>query len=79
MKSLDLIIGPSSAPLMQSQMAGVETWFIISGMHWWSFGEERPKWNPRTRLLEKNDNDPWDKHMSMCSTELESWLKGKSK
>lgn len=79
MSSLDLVIGPSSAPTMQSQMAGVETWFIISGMHWWSFGEDKPKWNPKSRILEKNDNDPWSGHMANCASELGKWLKAKRK
>lgn len=74
MKSLDLIIGPASSPLMQSQMAGVKTWFIVSGNHWWSFGDDIPKWAPNTRLLNKNDNDSWLDHMDMCSNELGKWL-----
>ncbi len=77
MKSLDLVVGPASAPTMQSQMAGVETWFLLSGSPWWCFGEEVPKWRQNALILAKNGNDPWGEHMAYCADKLQKWLKEK--
>ncbi|MDA7569443.1 hypothetical protein N8742_07030 [Emcibacteraceae bacterium] len=30
MQNLDLVIGPASAPLMQSALSDIETWFFVS-------------------------------------------------
>lgn len=79
LKSLDLIIGPPSAPSMQSLMVGAETWFIVVGKPWWCFGDDIPKWGPNSIILEKNDNDPWPEHMKNCALQLQEWLKSKSK
>jgi hypothetical protein len=79
MQSLDLVIGAPSAPLMQAQMSGVTAWIVMSGKPWWSFGETNPKWSDNTRILSKNDNDPWPEHISDCAKELKIWLNNQKK
>ena len=74
-KSLDLTMGPGSAPIMQSAMAGVETWFVPVGYPWWRFGENTPIWRQNSTLYSKNDNTPWPEHMEECAKTFKKWLK----
>lgn len=76
-KNLDLVIGPGSAPIMQSAMAGKETWFLLTSNPWWRFGDEVPKWRQNARLLTKNDNEPWEKLIQECAEKLNEWYKNK--
>lgn len=79
MKNLDLCMGPGSAPQMQSSMAGIETWFIITGFPFWAFGEEIPIWRQNTRIISKSDNDPWPEFMNEKAQEFKKWIKDKRK
>ncbi len=74
MQSLDLVLGPASAPLMQSCFSGVKTWFLLTGKPWWAFGEEVPKWRQNARVYSKNDNDPWDVFLKDCGDVFAKWL-----
>ncbi len=78
-KNLDLVIGPGSAPIMQSAMAGNETWFLLTANPWWRFGDDIPKWRQNARLLTKNDNEPWEKIIQECAEKLDKWYKNKVK
>lgn len=73
--NLDLVIGPGSAPIMQSAFAGIETWFLLTAKPWWAFGEEVPIWRQNAKLLMKSDNDPWKDLIEKCATRLTKWLK----
>lgn len=73
--NLDLVIGPGSAPIMQSAFAGIETWFLLTAKPWWAFGEEVPIWRQNAKMLMKSDNDPWEDLIEKCATKLTKWLK----
>mgnify|MGYP000336086832 CR=1 FL=1 len=76
-KNCDVVIGPGSAPIMQSAMAGVETWFLLTANPWWRFGNETPIWRQNAKLLTKSDNAPWEELMQDCSVKLKKWIKAK--
>lgn len=77
LKSLDLVMGPGSAPLMQSNMAGVKTWVFTSGKPWWAFGEAVPIWRQNTKILAKNENEAWSGFMIEKAKDFKEWLKSK--
>lgn len=79
MKSLDLVMGPGSAPLMQAKMAGVETWVFTSGKPWWAFGEEVPIWRQNAKVVTKNENEPWPEFMVEKAKDFKKWLKSRRK
>ena len=79
MTALDMVIGPASAPTMQSSFAGVETWFMSSEIPFWSFGDERPKWRRNARVLHKNNNDPWPEFMAEKAEDFKNWVAVTSK
>ena len=79
MKSLDLVLGPSSSPTMQSSFVGTETWYFTSGSPWWAFGDEIPIWRQNARILAKNENDPWPEFIKEKSTNFDKWIKKKTK
>lgn len=75
MKSLDLVMGPASAPIMQSSFAGVPTWCITSGVPWWSFGDDIPVWRQNLRVIAKNDSEDWKQFMLQQAILIEEWYK----
>lgn len=79
MTSLDLVLGPASAPTMQSSLAGVNTWFFCSDIPFWSFGDEYPVWRQNARVLHKNNNDPWKEFMIEKGKEFDEWCKKRLK
>lgn len=79
MKSLDLVMGPSSSPAMQSSFVGTETWYFTSGSPWWSFGDEVPIWRQNAKILAKNENDPWSKFMKEKASDFVEWVERKKK
>ncbi len=79
MKNLDLVMGPASSPLMQSALAGVETWFFLSKVPFWTFGDENPRWQQNILTKAKNENDPWPEHMEEKAKDFQKWLKAKRK
>ncbi|MCC3860796.1 tetratricopeptide repeat protein [Pseudemcibacter aquimaris] len=79
MTSLDLVMGPASAPLMQSGMAGVESWIFSAGDPWWIFHEEYLPYQTNKRVLFKGINDPWPEFMEEQAPKFQKWLKDKRK
>ena len=79
MKNLDLCMGPASAPQMQSAMAGIETWFVMLGIPFWSFGDEIPTWRQNSRIIFKDDTQLWPEFIKEKAPEFEKWLKKKRK
>ncbi len=79
MKSLDLVIGPSSSPIHQAAFAGTKSWFFSNGHAWWSFGEEIPIWRQNARIFAKNENENWSDFMIEKAPEFEKWYQKKLK
>lgn len=79
MKSLDLVMGPGSAPIMQSTFVGMESWFFTIGVPWWCFGDLRPKWAQNALIFPKNDNVLWADYMKEHEPQFINWIKDKRK
>lgn len=79
MQSLDLVMGPASAPLMQSTLSGVESWYFLSKVPFWTFGDEYPRWQQKARILAKSENEPWGEHMVESAEKFKKWVKTKRK
>ncbi len=75
MQSLDLVIGPSAAPIMQSALSGVQTWYLTTGLPWWAFGEATPIWRQNAHVFDKNDNILWEDFMKDRGEDFKKWLK----
>ena len=78
MQNLDLVIGPASAPLMQSALSDIETWFFVSRIPFWTFGDETPKWQPKVKVFAKDENETWSPLMKASSKQFKIWIKSKT-
>lgn len=79
MQNLDLVMGPASAPLMQSALSNVESWFFLSQRPFWTFGDEIPKWQPKARVFAKDENEQWSPFMQESAIIFKNWVTEKRK
>mgnify|MGYP000607382965 CR=1 FL=1 len=75
--SLDLVVGPSSSPIMQAAFVGTDAWYFTNGSPWWAFGDSTPKWMNNARVFAKNPNTPWADYLLESSDDFNCWLETK--
>lgn len=77
--SLDLVLGPSSSPIMQAAFVGTEAWYFTNGSPWWAFGDNIPVWRQNARIFDKNPNSPWADYLDQSASDFNAWATTKRK
>lgn len=74
-RSVDLAVGPASAPGMFSFAVGTPTWWLLPIRPWWSFGAaDQTPFFSKGRLFLGEVDDPWPDIMARLEDALEDFL-----
>lgn len=74
-KTVDLAIGPASAPGMFAFAVGTPTWWLLPIKPWWSFGAaETPPFFSKGRMLIGKIDDPWTDLMPRLAADLQDFI-----
>ncbi|WP_321391755.1 tetratricopeptide repeat protein [Emcibacter sp.] len=79
MSCLDLVIGPTTTPVVQAGCTGTEVWWLTNGTPWWTFGQQNPPWLERGFIQSKKPDQPWSEFMKDMKKPFDHWVQNKLK